>query len=59
MYTITLTELKAVFKMSAQAGQSGTMYKTSVESTAQDDDLREVKRLKRHISSNTSQTAKK
>jgi hypothetical protein len=32
--------------------------KTSVESTAQGDDFREIKRCKRHISNNTSQTAK-
>jgi hypothetical protein len=30
-----------------------------VESAAQDDDFQEVKRLKRHISDYTSQTAKK
>jgi hypothetical protein len=30
-----------------------------VESTAQDDDFQEVKRRKKHISNNTSQTAKK
>jgi hypothetical protein len=30
-----------------------------VESTAQDDDFQEIKRCKRHISNNTSQTAKK
>jgi hypothetical protein len=58
MYTITLNELKAVFDMSAQSGQSGTVYKTSEESTAQDA-FQEVKRRKRHISSNASQTAMK
>jgi hypothetical protein len=43
MYTITLNGLKVVLKMSAQAGQSGAVNKTSVESTAQDDDFHEVK----------------
>jgi hypothetical protein len=36
MYKITLNELKAVPKVSAQAGHSG-----AVESTAQDDDFHE------------------
>jgi hypothetical protein len=44
--------------MSAQEGQSDVVKRTSVESTAQDDDFQEVKRLKRHISNNTWQTAK-
>jgi hypothetical protein len=35
------------------------MNKTSVESTAQGDNFHEVKRHKKHISNNTSQTAKK
>jgi hypothetical protein len=35
------------------------MNKTSVESTAQDDDFLEVKRRKSHISDNSSQRAKK
>jgi hypothetical protein len=35
------------------------MNKTLVESTAQDDDFHEIKRRKRHLSNNTSQTAKK
>jgi hypothetical protein len=50
MYAVTLNELKAVLKVSAR---------TSVESTAQDDDFQEVKRRRRHISNNTSQTSKK
>jgi hypothetical protein len=58
MYAITLNELKAVLEVSAQAGKSGAVNKTSVESTAQDD-FQEVKRRKRHISCNTSKTAKK
>jgi hypothetical protein len=59
MYAVTLNELKTVRKLSAQAGQSGAVDKTSVESTAQDVDFREVKGRKRHISNNTSQTAKR
>jgi hypothetical protein len=41
---VTLNELKVVLKMNAQAGQGGAVSKTSVESTAQDDDFREVKK---------------
>jgi hypothetical protein len=59
MYAVTLNELKGVLKMSVQEGQSGTVNKTSVESTAQDDDFQDVKRRIRHISNNASQTAKK
>jgi phosphatidate phosphatase PAH1 len=59
MYTVTMNELKAVLKVSAQAGQSGAVNKTSVKSMVQDDDFREVKRRKRHNSNDTSQTAKK
>jgi hypothetical protein len=59
MYTVTLNELKAVLKVSAQAGQSDAVKKTSVESTAQHDDFREVKRRMKHSSNDTSQTAKK
>jgi hypothetical protein len=58
LYTVTMNELKAVFKVSAQAGQTGAANETSVESTAQDDDFNEVKRRKRLISNDTSQTAK-
>jgi hypothetical protein len=58
-YTVTLNELKAILKVSAQAGISGAVNKTSVESTAQDDDFQEVKRRKRHIYNDTSQTVKK
>jgi hypothetical protein len=50
MYTVTLNELKAVFNASAQAGKSGAVNKTSMESTAQDDDFREIKRRKREVS---------
>jgi hypothetical protein len=38
-YMVTLNELKAVLKVSAQAGQSGAVNKTSVESKAQDDEV--------------------
>jgi hypothetical protein len=43
MYTVTLNELKAVQKVSAQEGQIGAVNKTSVESTTQDDDFQEVR----------------
>jgi hypothetical protein len=59
MYTVTLNELKAVLMVSAQARQSSAVNKTSVELTAQDDDLCEIKRRKKLISNNTSQTTKK
>jgi hypothetical protein len=35
------TELKAILKMSAQAGQSGAVNKTSVDRTTQNDDFQE------------------
>jgi hypothetical protein len=54
-YEVTLNELKAVLKVSVQAGQSDAVNKTSVESTTHDADFQEVKRRKRLI----SQTAKK
>jgi hypothetical protein len=59
MHTVTLSELKAVLKVSAQAGQSSVVNKTSVESAAQNDDFQEVRRRKRHHSNNISHTAKK
>jgi 2-polyprenyl-6-methoxyphenol hydroxylase-like FAD-dependent oxidoreductase len=40
MYMVTLNELKAILKVSAQAEQNGVVNKTSVESLAQDDDFR-------------------
>jgi hypothetical protein len=58
MNTVTLNELKALQKVSAQTGQSSVVNKTSVESAAPDD-YHKVKRRKRHISNNTWQTAKK
>jgi hypothetical protein len=59
MYTFTPNELKAVVKMSSQEGQSGAVNKTSVESTAQDDDLGEVKGRNRRYSDDTSQRVRK
>jgi hypothetical protein len=58
-YTVTLNELKAVFKVSEQARQRGAVNITTVESMAEDDDFWEAKGCKWHISNNTSQTAKK
>jgi hypothetical protein len=49
MYVVTLNELKAILKVSAQAEKSGAVNKTSVESMTQDD-FQEVKRRKRHMS---------
>jgi hypothetical protein len=43
----------------AQAGKCGAVTITSLESAAHDDDFQEVKRSKRHICNDTSQTAKK
>jgi hypothetical protein len=43
MFTVTLNELKDALKGSAQARKSGAVNKTSLESTAQDDDFWEVK----------------
>jgi hypothetical protein len=59
MYMVALKELKATLKVNAQAGQSGAVTTTSVNSTAQDDNFQEVKRCKRHISHDISETAKK
>jgi hypothetical protein len=59
IYTLTLNELKAVLKVNAQGGQSGALTETSLESVAHIDNFQEVKRRKRHISNDTSQTAKK
>jgi hypothetical protein len=58
-YTLTLNELKAVLKVKAQAGKCGAVTKTSLELAAHDDDFQKVKRDKRHISNDTSQTAEK
>jgi hypothetical protein len=58
MYAVTPNELKAILKVSAQAGQRSAVNKTSVESTAQEDNFQEIKRRKGHISNNTSQTDK-
>jgi hypothetical protein len=59
IYTVTFDELKAVLKVNAQAGLSGTVTETSLESAAHDDDFQEVNRRKRHICIDTLQTAKK
>jgi hypothetical protein len=59
IYTVTMNELKAIMKVSAQAGQSRGVNKTSVESRAQNDDVWEVKMRKRQYSDNSSKTAKK
>jgi hypothetical protein len=59
MCKVKLNEMKAVFKVSAPEGRSGAVNKTSVVSTAPDDDFQEVKTRKRHIFNDTSQTAKK
>jgi hypothetical protein len=43
MYTVTLNELKAVLRVSAQAGQSGAVNKASVESMALDNGFQKLK----------------
>jgi hypothetical protein len=40
LHPVTLNELKAILKMSAQEGQNDAVNKTSVESTVQDKDFR-------------------
>jgi hypothetical protein len=59
MYTVTLKELQAVLKVNTQTGQREAVNKTSLESTAQHDDFQEVKRRKRRISNDTSETTMK
>jgi hypothetical protein len=59
MSEVTLNELKAVLKVSAEVGQSDAVKKTSVDSKAQADDFQEAERRKRCISNDTSQTARK
>jgi hypothetical protein len=59
MYTVTLNQLKAILKVSAQAGRSGAVNRTSVESAAQDNHFQELKRRNMHISDDTSRTTKK
>jgi hypothetical protein len=58
MCTVRLYELTSILEVSAQAGQSGAVNKTSLESTAEDD-YQEVKRHTRPISNDTSQRAKR
>lgn len=53
-----LNELKVVLKMSAHVGQSGTVNRTYVEPTTQDD-FQKLKSRKRHISNNTSHLVRK
>jgi hypothetical protein len=48
VHIVTLKELKALLKVTAQAGQSGAVNKISLELRAQDDDFQEVKRYKGH-----------
>jgi hypothetical protein len=59
MYMVTLKELQAVPKVNTQTGQSGAVNKTSLKSTAQDDDFQEVKICRRRISNDTSETTMK
>jgi hypothetical protein len=53
MYTVTLNELEAAVRVSAQIGVGGGVSKTSVEATAQKDDFREVKTRNRRYSDDT------
>jgi hypothetical protein len=59
MDTVTLKELQAVLKVNTQTGQSGLVNETSLESTTLDDDFQEVKRRKRRISNDISETTMK
>jgi hypothetical protein len=59
MYMVTLSRMKDICKVSALAGLSDAVNTTSVESMGQDDSFHEVKKCKRHIPNNTSQTTKK
>jgi hypothetical protein len=56
IYTATLNELKTILKVSAQAGQSGAVHTNSVESTAQDDNVQEVRDARCVISNDNSQS---
>jgi hypothetical protein len=44
-----MNELKAVIKANAQAAQSGSVNKISVESTVHDDDFQEIEIGNRHV----------
>jgi hypothetical protein len=46
MYMVILNELKAILKVSAQAGRSGAVNKTTVESSAQDNDFHDIASIK-------------
>jgi hypothetical protein len=54
MYAVTQNKLKAVVKVNAQAGQCGERNLSGIN-----DDIHDVKRCKRCISNNISQTANK
>jgi hypothetical protein len=45
MYTMTLNEIEVVLKVSAHTEQRGTVNKSSVLLTAQNDDFREINKL--------------
>jgi hypothetical protein len=52
MYTVPLNELKPILKVSVQGGKSGVVNKTTVELTAQDDNVHEVCSAKGRIFNN-------
>jgi hypothetical protein len=59
LLTVTLIELKAVLKKTAQTRQSSLLNKPLVGSMAQNDDSQEIRKRKMHVSSNTSETDNK
>jgi hypothetical protein len=59
MYTVTLKELQAVLKENTKTRQIGAVNKTSLESTAQDDDFQDVNGRRRRISNDISETTMK
>jgi hypothetical protein len=59
LYMVTFNELKAVRKVTAQAGQSAVVNKTSVELMPHENNFREIKRPKRLTYNDTTETAKK
>jgi hypothetical protein len=58
MYMITLKELQAVLKVNSQTGRSVAVNKTSVETT-QDYDFQEIKRRRRRVFNDASETTMK
>jgi hypothetical protein len=50
---------RIVVKVNTETGQSGAVNKTSLESTAQNDNFQQVKRRKRRISNDASETTMK